>query len=85
MSTQATVTTEQASPVFRTPEQVAPELGMSKTELRNYCRLSGIHTRLSKNRIMLHQDDIPKLVEWVRKRKDAADDWTKEAQPDPFG
>ena len=70
--------------VFRTPEQVAPELGMTKTELRNYCRISGIHTRLSKNRIMLHEDDVARLVEWVRERKNAADDWTAEAEHDPF-
>ena len=70
--------------VFRTPEQVAPELGMTKTELRNYCKISGIHTRLSKNRIMLHEDDITALVEWVRERKRAADDWTKEPEHDPF-
>jgi hypothetical protein len=70
--------------VFRTPEQVAPELGMTKTELRNYCKISGIHTRLSKNRIMLHEDDITALVEWVRKRKAAADDWTKQEEHDPF-
>ena len=70
--------------VFRTPEQVAPELGMTKTELRNYCKISGIHTRLSKNRIMLHEDDIVRLVEWVRERKNAASDWAKEAEHDPF-
>jgi hypothetical protein len=70
--------------VFRTPEQVAPELGMTKTELRNYCRISGIHTRLSKNRIMLHPDDVAKLIEWVRERKNAADDWTKAPDHDPF-
>jgi hypothetical protein len=69
---------------FRTPEQVAPELGMTKTELRNYCKISGIHTRLSKNRIMLLEDDITALVEWVRKRKAAADDWAKEPERDPF-
>ncbi|SDK81120.1 hypothetical protein [Arthrobacter sp. ok362] len=54
--------------IFRTPEDVAPELGMSKTELRRYCRESGHCTRLGKNRIMLHQDDIAKLVDWVRER-----------------
>ena len=72
--------------VFRTPEEVAPELGMTKTELRNYCRTSGIHTRLSRNRIMLHADDITKLVAWVRERKNAANDWAAEAEPvvDPF-
>lgn len=73
-----------ADQIFRTPEDVAPELGMTKTELRNYCRTSGIHTRLSKNRIMLHADDITKLVAWVRERKNASDDWTAEPDTDPF-
>ena len=72
------------SPIFRTPEEVAPELGMSKTELRRYCRESGINTRLSNRRIMLHQDDITKIIEWVRERKNAADDWTKDVEQDPF-
>lgn len=54
--------------VFRTPEQVAPELGMRPTELRRYVRESGICTRLSKNRIMLHDDDVARLVTWVRER-----------------
>jgi predicted transcriptional regulator len=75
---------ERSIPVFRTPEEVAPELGMTKTELRRYCRESGHCTRLSKNRIMLHQDDIEKLIEWVRARKDHADNWTSEVEPDPF-
>lgn len=72
------------SPIFRTPEEVAPELGMSKTELRRYCRESGFNTRLSNRRIMLHADDITKIVDWVRQRKNAADDWTKEVEKDPF-
>lgn len=74
------------TPVFRTPEEVAPELGMTKTELRRYCRESGINTRLSNRRIMLHQDDITRLVEWLRQRKDTANDWAAEAetQHDPF-
>lgn len=72
------------TPIFRTPEEVAPELGMSKSELRNYCRVSGHCTRLSKNRIMLHEDDIKNLIEWVRERKNAAEDWTKEPEHDPF-
>jgi len=54
--------------VFRTPEQVAPELGMKPTELRRYVRESGICTRLSKNRIMFHDDDVSRLVAWVRER-----------------
>lgn len=56
------------SQIFRTPEQVAPELGMRPTELRRYVRESGICTRLSKNRIMLHEEDVAKIVTWVRER-----------------
>ena len=74
------------SAVFRTPEQVAPELGMTKTELRRYAKESGIHTRLSKNRIALHQDDIEKLVQWVMARNAASGEWANEpeAPADPF-
>lgn len=54
-----------ATPQFRTPEQVAPELGVSKSGLRSYCRTSGIYTKVG-NRIMLHADDIPRLVEWIQ-------------------
>ena len=67
--------------IFRTPEEVAPELGMTKTELRRYCRESGICTRLSKNRIMLHQDDVERLVAWVRTRNTAL---TEAEEADPF-
>jgi NADP-dependent 3-hydroxy acid dehydrogenase YdfG len=72
------------TPIFRTPEEVAPELGMTKTELRRYCRESGINTRLSNRRIMLHEDDIARIIVWVRERKDDANDWTKDAESDPF-
>ena len=41
---------------------------MRPTELRRYVRESGICTRLSRNAIMLHDDDIEKLVAWVRER-----------------
>ncbi|AHB31647.1 hypothetical protein ArV2_gp36 [Arthrobacter phage vB_ArS-ArV2] len=67
--------------VFRTPEQVAPELGMRPTELRRYVRESGICTRLSKNRIMLHDDDITKLVDWVRERNAPT---PEQKEQDPF-
>ncbi|MFH5879562.1 hypothetical protein [Arthrobacter sp. NA-172] len=67
-------------------EEVAPELGMTKTELRRYCRESGIHTRLSNRRIMLHQVDVDNIIEWVRKRREKAPEWwnEQEAEPDPF-
>ena len=75
---------EEKKPMFRTPEEVAPELGMTKTELRRYCRESGIYTRLSKNRIMLHEDDIQRPVEWVRQRRTEANKWWQEPEADPF-
>ncbi|QOD04869.1 hypothetical protein [Pseudarthrobacter sp. BIM B-2242] len=78
------MTNESCVPVFRTPEQVAPELGMRPTELRRYVRESGICTRLSKNRIMLHADDIKLLVEWIRARKSKASVWDKTPELDPF-
>lgn len=57
---------------------------MTKTELRRYCRESGIHTRLSNRRTMLHQDDIERFVVWVRQRQDKADEWWNEPERDPF-
>jgi AraC-like DNA-binding protein len=57
-----------AKAVFRTPEEVAAELGMSKSTLRHYCKASGVHTRLGRNRLMLHEDDIPRLVAWIREQ-----------------
>jgi len=67
--------------IFRTPEQVAPDLGMKPTELRRYVRESGICTRLSKNRIMLHEDDVVKIVTWVRERNAPT---LEEKMIDPF-
>ncbi|YCK81426.1 hypothetical protein M1D89_20515 [Arthrobacter sp. D3-18] len=74
------------APIFRTPEEVAPELGMTKTELRRYCRESGHCTRLSKNRIMLHADDVANIIAWVRQRKAKAAEWWTDPEPkkDPF-
>lgn len=73
-----------AVPVFRTPEQVAPELGMKPAELRRYVRESGICTRLSRNSIMLHKDDIERLVAWVRGRKNLRDQRQADPNDDPF-
>jgi hypothetical protein len=33
---------------------------------------------------MLHEDDIPRLVEWIREHKDKADEWWKEPARDRF-
>lgn len=54
--------------IFRTPEEVAPDLGMRASELRRYVRESGICTRLAKNRITLDKDDEARLAAWVKLR-----------------
>lgn len=72
-----------AKALFRTPEEVAPELGISKSALRNYCRISGIHSRVGK-RLMLHEDDITRLVHWIRQSQEKTGQWWKEPERDPF-
>lgn len=69
--------------LFRTPEEVAPELGISKSTLRSYCRTSGIYTRLSNRRILLHEDDVVRLVAWIREQ-DKAGQLRTEPERDPF-
>lgn len=73
---------ERSTPLFRTPEEAARLLGVSKSAVRGYCRASGIYTKVGK-RVMLHDNDIPQLVEWIRDRKSAENDWTTEPA-DPF-
>ncbi|AIX99748.1 hypothetical protein ART_0150 [Arthrobacter sp. PAMC 25486] len=53
---------------FRSPDDVAPELGMTKTELRRYCKESGHYTKLSMRRVMLDAENITALVAWVKTR-----------------
>lgn len=76
--------TPPAKALFRTPEDVAPELGISKSALRQYCKASGIHTRVGKNKIMIHADDVPRLVDWIREEKANAENWATETERDPF-
>ncbi|MFJ6453789.1 hypothetical protein [Paenarthrobacter sp. NPDC091669] len=59
---------------------------MTKTELRRYCRESGHCTRLSKNRIMLHADDVANIIAWVRAKRAKKDEWwtADETDKDPF-
>lgn len=66
------------TPRFRSPEEVAPGLGMTKTELRRYCRESGHFTKLSKNRVALDDENIEAVVAWVKEKK------TQAAKIDPF-
>lgn len=69
---------------FYSPEEVAPLMNISKTTLRDYCKTSGIHTRLAKNSIMLSVSNIADLHAWIIERKNAASDWTNEPEQDPF-
>lgn len=75
--------TPTAKTTFRTPEEVAPELGISKTSLRSYCRLSGICTRGSRGKILIHEDDIPRLVSWIKEHRRAEDRYWN-SEPDNF-
>lgn len=48
----------------------------------HYCRASGIHTRRLSKLVMLHEDDLKRLVEWIRERdaaEEAADNWAGRA------
>lgn len=67
--------------MFRTPEEVAPELGLAKSKVRDLARASGIHTRVGR-RIMLTQEDIDNLVVWIRGRKEA--ELAAKREHDPF-
>lgn len=51
---------------FYSPEFMAPIIGFTNWEIRDYCRKSGINTRLAKNRIMLDVADARKLIQWVK-------------------
>lgn len=57
---------------------------MTKSELRRYCIETGFHVRLSNRRIMLHQDDIQRIVGWLRQRNEKKDEWWTEPEHDPF-
>lgn len=83
-SSEAHAPAQPAKALFRTPEDVAPELGMSPGRLRTYCRMSGMNARLGKNRLMLHEDDIRQLVAWIREHQDKQDERSNEPEHDPF-
>ncbi|NOJ63367.1 MULTISPECIES: helix-turn-helix domain-containing protein [unclassified Arthrobacter] len=64
--------TSVAGKVFRTPEDVAPELGLKATTLRRLCRETEICTRLERNRITLTQEDVEAIRDHLRLRAAAA-------------
>ncbi|WP_443409637.1 hypothetical protein [Arthrobacter rhombi] len=72
--------TMEAVAEFRTPEQVAPTLGMKPTTLRRLCRETGINTRLERNRITLSPEDVQRMIEHLKQAKEAE----PAAEADPF-
>lgn len=75
-----------STPTFRTPEEIAPELGLKKTETRRYAKESGHHARIGRGKIVLDEDHVKQLTAWLRARNDAQADWAAEAEKeiDPF-
>lgn len=65
---------------FRTPEQVAPELGLKPTTLRRLCRETGINTRLERSRITLSPEDVQRMVGHLKQAKETE----PETEADPF-
>lgn len=53
---------------FYTPEQIAPVVGFKVTELRRYCRESGLCTRLTRQKITLDLSNIKALITWVKSK-----------------
>ena len=66
---------------FYTPEEIAPLMGLAKTELRRYCRISGHCTRLSRNKIMLDQENARAIHQWI---KDQQQPSREASGSDPF-
>lgn len=66
---------------FRTPEEVAPELGLKPTTLRRLCRETDICTRLERGRITLTEDDKQRMIAHLVKSKQVD---TTEPEYDPF-
>ena len=71
------------TPMFRTPEEVAPELGLKPTTLRRLCRQTGICTRLERGRITLTEENVADIVVWI-KTKSAEPVFSPNGEMDPF-
>ena len=65
--------------IFRTPEQVAPELGLKPTTLRRLCRETGICTRLERDRITMTPNDVERMIAHI-----TAAPATEAEEIDPF-
>lgn len=80
------MSTDTVLAIFRTPEEVAPELGMTKTELRRYCRISPDHcTRLSNRRIMLDAENIKTIIAYIKAQNRKPVINAETGEEDPWG
>lgn len=56
-------------PRFLTPEQAARELGTTKTTIKRFARLTGICTRLERNRIAFDESDLHAMHLWIKEQQ----------------
>jgi len=73
--------------LFRTPEEVAPELGLKPATVRRLARETGICTRLERGRITLTAEDTARLVDHIKGTQALKDDTNllpQEEFVDPF-
>jgi hypothetical protein len=69
-------------PYFKTPAQVADDLGLKKATVRRLARQYGTFTRVGR-RNMLSADDVEDLIDRIR-NPPLPPDWAAEPEPDPF-
>lgn len=56
-------------PRFLTPEQAARELGIPKTTIKRFARITGICTRLERNRIAFDDVDLHAMHVWIKEQQ----------------
>lgn len=56
-------------PRFLTPEQAARELGIPKTTIKRLARITGICTRLERNRIAFDEGNLDAMNIWIKEQQ----------------
>jgi hypothetical protein len=69
-------------PYFKSPAQVAEELGLNESTVRRLARQYKTFTRVGV-RVMFAADDVEALIEKIR-NPPPPPDWAAEVEPDPF-
>jgi hypothetical protein len=68
-------------PYFKTPAEVARDLGLTESTVRRLARQYKTFTRVGV-RVMFAVDDVEALIEKIR--NPPRPDWSAESEPDPF-